>query len=534
MEGNHSKSMTPQIPDSPYELMARSRDCPNFWWRTSALLGIFIGLLVFFSWIALERLIARDEGFYMLASKLVWQGKLLYSDFFYPQGPLLPYIYGAWMALLGYTWESARLCSATLAALTGMLLFYRLQKLNGFAWAAVGIFLFALSNFTFPWLVTSQSYPLAVMLIFSCYCALAEGTERNSRALICTSGMLFGFSIGVRLYFAGLGPPIVCCLLLKDRDVAKNLKDALLFTCFTLVALFPHIIYMYQDFDAYYFNNLGYHLNRSGKSTSQEWFNKWVVLRVILGFRTTAKYDGFQLPLLLYFTVGTLFIRVRQRIKPDWAALFLFGLLLLNLIPTPTYIQYFCCLMPFVVITAIPFLRHLCKWSNAGGLVYRKVGVAIALLSLSTFYIWFLHADFQRYTVTGKGVIGIMNQENAEKWTLSVTKDISSAIDRHSNPGDIVIAYWPGHLLESHAMALPGLENHFGVSAASKLSTGDRVKYHVLSKREVTAAIARGEAQLVLHTPEAKKGATSNALRSGGYVLVEKLGDRLLFKKEQQ
>ena len=44
-------------------------------------------------WCACERLIARDEGFYAFAVQLVSRGEVPYRDFFYPQMPLLPYIY---------------------------------------------------------------------------------------------------------------------------------------------------------------------------------------------------------------------------------------------------------------------------------------------------------------------------------------------------------------------------------------------------------------------------------------------------------
>ena len=42
-----------------------------------------------------------DEGWYLYASKLVWQGQLPYQDFAYTQTPLLPYIYGLPQIILG-------------------------------------------------------------------------------------------------------------------------------------------------------------------------------------------------------------------------------------------------------------------------------------------------------------------------------------------------------------------------------------------------------------------------------------------------
>jgi len=83
---------------------------------------IIMGQGAFFIYLACNRLIARDEGFYLLASKLVATGQVPYLDFFYPQMPLLPYVYGTWMKVFGFEWHSGRMLSAVLSTLLGLLL----------------------------------------------------------------------------------------------------------------------------------------------------------------------------------------------------------------------------------------------------------------------------------------------------------------------------------------------------------------------------------------------------------------------------
>ena len=43
----------------------------------------------------------QDEGWYLYAANLVAEGKVPYRDFFYTQGPLLPFVYSAftWVCL---------------------------------------------------------------------------------------------------------------------------------------------------------------------------------------------------------------------------------------------------------------------------------------------------------------------------------------------------------------------------------------------------------------------------------------------------
>ena len=82
--------------------------------RTAKLLLVPILLLqvFFFTFIALHRFIDGDEGFYLLASRLVLMHKKPYLDFLFEQAPLLPYVYALWMKFAGVTWASAKLFSA--------------------------------------------------------------------------------------------------------------------------------------------------------------------------------------------------------------------------------------------------------------------------------------------------------------------------------------------------------------------------------------------------------------------------------------
>lgn len=94
------------------------------------LVPMFFGLAAIFIAIARYRLVDGDEGFYLLAAKSVFHGKLLYRDFFYTQMPLLPYIYGLWLKIAGETWNSGRMLSSLLASLLGCLLYVHVTRVT--------------------------------------------------------------------------------------------------------------------------------------------------------------------------------------------------------------------------------------------------------------------------------------------------------------------------------------------------------------------------------------------------------------------
>jgi hypothetical protein len=78
-------------------------------------------VLAIFAGVSTHRLIDGDEGFYLVAARLVGEGKRLYRDFFYLQLPALPHVFAAWFAVAGAGWVQARLLAAILAAGIGIL-----------------------------------------------------------------------------------------------------------------------------------------------------------------------------------------------------------------------------------------------------------------------------------------------------------------------------------------------------------------------------------------------------------------------------
>ena len=92
---------------------------------------VFLLQAGFFWFVSQHRLIDVDEGFYLLASRLVLQHKAPYLDFFYTQAPLLPYVYAAWLKLAGISWFSARVFCALLTAVVGGLLYDHVCRETG-------------------------------------------------------------------------------------------------------------------------------------------------------------------------------------------------------------------------------------------------------------------------------------------------------------------------------------------------------------------------------------------------------------------
>ncbi|MDC0358909.1 glycosyltransferase family 39 protein, partial [Oligoflexia bacterium] len=460
---------------------------------------------LFFIPIAFQRLIARDEGFYVLASKLVMEGKMLYAGFFYPQMPLLPYVYGSWMEVLGYSWIAARLLSASFSIILGTLLFKYCQKCFGMVFGLVAVVLFCSSSLVYPWYTTVQTYSLSSLLLFVAFFFATSISPVRRKTTLLLAGVAFGLAVDTRLFFIGVFPFFPLYFLTTAQARGSAWRDNLCFLLGMILACTPNIYFMLANFDNYFFNNLGYHLVRSGQSAEAELQHKFKVLRVLLAIDESRKFHGFQFALLFYLSVAyaVLCSIKRRKVAP---AVFIAALLCaLNFLPNPAYVQYFCTTIPFLVVAVMAFASQV--WEalpppedgprKLAGLKKRANYIVCASL-LFTGYIWSTPLDIHKYTLSGQGVIGIGKEENAADWRVSRIAEVTKKLDQHAKPGEEVLTWWPGYLLGSHATSFKKLENHFGLLAASRLDEAQRERFKVMTKKQRLQLIKEGKAQVLL------------------------------------
>src|SRR5947199_345829 len=124
------------------------------------------------------RLIDDDEGAYLLVSRLVVEGRLPYHDFFYPQMFLLPYVYGAWMKLVSYSWYGARVLSAVFSIALGVLVCRQAARLAGARrWGVLAVVLFTFSSLAFGWYPLVKTFVLPTLFLFAAYAVLSSASR---------------------------------------------------------------------------------------------------------------------------------------------------------------------------------------------------------------------------------------------------------------------------------------------------------------------------------------------------------------------
>lgn len=438
--------------------------------KTSEIAALIL-LLVVFGFLATERLIVGDEGFYSGAAKSWIEGKTIYHDFFFPQTPLTVWAYGLWIKIFGATWTSARALSALLSCLIGILLFTTLKKF-GAKTAWIGLLLFVSHTFVFAWYPTVKPYALSVLLLMGSL-FLAESLKSPSRTMsnqwrLILAGFLFGLSTLGRLYFAGLAP-VMLYLVSRDSKPGEKNRNFALFIFGGLISILPMVSLALRDFDTFWFNNLGYHFIRDNIDGHGSMRHRLVVLSGLLGIRDPIQVDGFQFPLLLLLTVvGQAYLWSKER-RVSGAFLVGAGLFVLNLLPTPTYYQYFCTLIPFMILSSAPLIKDM-----------KFIYLFIFIIPYSSF----IPDSIQRIMVTGEygSGVGPLDTQNSK---VKVLDELASEINKRVPNGEVVVADWPGLIFSSHASYYPGLENHFGKTVATLLSPELRRKYKIMSIGEI-------------------------------------------------
>ena len=149
----------------------------------------------------------QDEGWYLYAAQLVGEGKMLYRDFAFTQGPLLPKFYKsfAWAWADGRGLLGARIFTATIG-LVGMMLAAGLARmLAGRRRASVaGVIAFLLLGcnlYHIYYTAIPKTYALAQLWVMMGFCLLAISARSSGRckAFLVGAGMALGYAAGTRL-----------------------------------------------------------------------------------------------------------------------------------------------------------------------------------------------------------------------------------------------------------------------------------------------------------------------------------------------
>ncbi len=454
--------------------------------RKPQLLMIFVTVALFAAgaaWLAGTRPVDGDEGYFAGAVRLTASGLLPYSDFFYPQTPVLPFVYAPFCGPSGRSLVALRLVSVGAAALGLLLLgwFLRRRHEPGSWWPAAGVLLVALDPHFLSWNVTVKTYALANLGVCGTLWALGRGWDSRSARWFTGAGIMAGLVVGVRLLYAVWAGVLVLAvalsLLVRERPRRPAAVTGLIGGL--VLGAAPVWGFFLRDPDRFMFNNLRYHVLRysphdtPGTGPVDQGLDAVTVLA-----GTVATHPYLLVWLLLAGWGWRSVLRRGEGAGPYgwWAAGFL-AYTGTCLLPDPVYPQYFAAawapLLAPLAVQGLAALLSPVRRRLRPGLVAGAVVVVLAGLS-----------GFE---------LGVRRtgMDTAEVWSLDHQRKVSVAIERHTGPGDMVLAFWSGYPFISGRGYLEGMENHFALGISEQLTLEQRIHYHVGGKELLLEAFTR-------------------------------------------
>lgn len=492
-------------------------------WPARALDALVTVLLVaVFVPMALWRLADAHEGIELISARLVTEGKLPYHDFMYPDLPLLPYVYGLWMRVTGVSWYAGRLLSALLAVGVGLVLYQHVARATGRrAWGALAAVLLATSGLAFVWYPLVKTPTLATFLLLSAYAVLETGRTRW-KYLAC--GVALALAIDTRLYLAALIPVFAVAAFRAGRRP----RDLGHFAAGTGLGLLPNLPLIVRAPDVWLFDVLGHHWMAGTPELSE----KLQALLNLLGIAGSFGAASLQFMLLFVVWLCSVVSAALLRERLPRSAPIVAVLTLLSLLPTASYAGYFHTILPFLIADVVVLLARLRAAVTAPGADFLRGRLADVPAILIALYLVVAPVDAYTFTVGGE-VPGTYPRALAKHWRIPAINRVARAIDEEMPPaGRAVIAWWPGHVVESRAVVLPRLENPVALWYSPRLTPDLVSRYHFISHPELAAHIQAHTAPLVVVGVWMKevRAVYGEVLRRSGYVRVRTLEDMEIYR----
>jgi 4-amino-4-deoxy-L-arabinose transferase-like glycosyltransferase len=447
-----------------------------------------------------------DEGYFATAFELVAKGKVLYRDFFYPQGPLLPYLMAPFWALLHPTLATWRAVMAVVAGATAALVAARTYEDTSSRTAGICAAAFiAFHELGWQWLTAVKAYGVSSLLLTG---ALLCATTRapKPRSILLLAGALATGAISVRLLVAPVVPMVVMAATLRHTRAPVVRGAAVFLLCLAAVFVGTHggvaalalaalaillvdsrwrlaardggyvvlgcilgllpAVLLYAVAPAQFvFGNVGYHQLRGASSTLfGAWEENRQMLYDVIGIHegNALSACGTQFSILVVFSVlGVCTSREPHRRLPWLCAAVLCAVM--DLTPNGVHEQYFATSIPSFALCASGLLGDIIK--DRRGLLARVGAVCVAV-----YYMIIAWPSFER-----KHQIGMYDVWDMSSARPKLIDDVSKLVREaeKSAPGPILTT-WPGYAMGSAEHIMSGYENHFARWVADKVPEPDR------------------------------------------------------------
>jgi len=436
-------------------------------------IGIFLGSMLFMGFSFLFLYYGRinsDEGWYLYASRLVFEGKKPYQDFAFTQMPLLPYIYGIPQNLLGQSLWLGRITSILFSFINFGCCVFISKRYSGNMAGGVTALLFGAFTQGIYFSSIVKTYSLLSLLFTLTLVALSARSHSDKKYSFAVFFALLATL--VRLSAVTFTVLIVLFSLYKTK-VTKH-KLFIGFSCIITIVI---ILFMVQpNIQAAYWNLLGHHLGQ------WEDLSLWSRLREIISNRAPLFITYF----FYYFLLGGIIILFsiphRRKVVSYFRRhvellVIMFGLFMFmctHFLTGGFYTEYF---VPGV-FTLLPIFGISFTKLSSQTKETRLARVTLRVVFIATLIFSFV-------------LLGYV-EVSGEQPPLQEVKELSSFIAEKTEPSDNLLLLETLYLaVDAERTVLPGLSMahfslvHLGNSEATnlKLVNGSIIQQYIVDQK---------------------------------------------------
>jgi 4-amino-4-deoxy-L-arabinose transferase-like glycosyltransferase len=378
----------------------------------------------------------------------------------------------------------------------GGLIYWHIERLySRKSLACLGVLLYALNNLVLAWHTVVKTYALSNLLLFCAYLLVFPEAKRESLWKAFLGGLLLALAVDTRLYLIGVAPVLMASLYYTGSRAGGRLKYVGTFVGGLALGLLPNLLFLSRSLDNYIFDNLGYHLIRDDASFADERRQRLQTFLSITNIQGSYDGAGPQFALLSLPAFAAVVSRQvdRRLFFPLAMGLALF---VICLVPSPTFPQYFCVCVPYMVIVAVGFMATVARSLEVGDearRLLRAFGLLIAGIYVSCGILTFYNYDF-----SATGVEGVKARYNRFDYRIATVRQVSRELRHWAAKNEPVLSFWPGYVAECDCVPIEGMENDFGLRVSHKLTAAKADQYKLITDQEVQDLIKRHYPRVVV------------------------------------
>jgi hypothetical protein len=424
--------------------------------------------------------INQDEGWYLYASKIVYEGKIPYRDFAYTQTPLLPYVYGILelISLGGVT--SGRLLSIFLGLITILVASWISNKLAKKTGITVTITLIACNFFFIQNIIIIKTYALSATLL-TCAVAMIIMYDRVPRPLYKDSAILLMLlACMTRLSLVPAFIILLIFFIYRDRSVTTIIAGI---ASILLIAM-PFLLWA----DEASFNLIFIHMGGYASSTGSPVQILWHMFYRKMQFLSYLSRDFGPLYLILCVSLSIIFTK-RHQIRTINGTFLLIGAMwissfLADVLPSASQSGYQSIWYPVLAIGAAWSVQHASTLTDYGTRQALLVLLAVGLLLTS------MHATPSLLAVAG-GQPALIRLRN-----------VSEHLKQTNTPGHPILTLDTVVAVDAAQPIVHGTEMSL-FSFYGDLPTEKAIELHVVNMELIEKAALNPQVHIVVMSDEA-------------------------------